>query len=273
MLELLDEAIKNYDNVGDYDFGYMHAMYLLAQFREKKTFPLVIQIAALPEKYVAPLLGGLITGDLHKIIASVYDGDLAAIQQLIEEPSLYEWCRGAALQSLLVLVKADMLDRRWVINYFKSLFSHPVFKEDYAATTNLVRTAYDLYPAELYDDIKLAFEQGRVDTFSLNMEDVDRILSLEEKAALEQCLTERYYGLIHDVLESMGNWFCFKKEEPSDRNSDEFQDDEPESMSRPRNHSPVLPYYRETPKVGRNAPCPCGSGKKYEKCCLHATMH
>jgi tetratricopeptide (TPR) repeat protein len=24
-------------------------------------------------------------------------------------------------------------------------------------------------------------------------------------------------------------------------------------------------------KPGRNAPCPCGSGKKYKKCCLHAT--
>ena len=22
------------------------------------------------------------------------------------------------------------------------------------------------------------------------------------------------------------------------------------------------------PKVGRNEPCPCGSGKKYKKCCL-----
>jgi len=24
---------------------------------------------------------------------------------------------------------------------------------------------------------------------------------------------------------------------------------------------------RESPKVGRNAPCPCGSGRKYKKCC------
>jgi uncharacterized protein YchJ len=24
---------------------------------------------------------------------------------------------------------------------------------------------------------------------------------------------------------------------------------------------------REEPKVGRNDPCPCGSGKKYKKCC------
>jgi SEC-C motif-containing protein len=27
------------------------------------------------------------------------------------------------------------------------------------------------------------------------------------------------------------------------------------------------PYRRESPKIGRNAPCPCGSGKKYKKCC------
>lgn len=28
----------------------------------------------------------------------------------------------------------------------------------------------------------------------------------------------------------------------------------------------VGPVVRETPKVGRNEPCPCGSGKKYKKC-------
>jgi len=32
---------------------------------------------------------------------------------------------------------------------------------------------------------------------------------------------------------------------------------------------PVKPqtYVREGPKVGRNEPCPCGSGLKYKKCC------
>ncbi len=27
-------------------------------------------------------------------------------------------------------------------------------------------------------------------------------------------------------------------------------------------------YGRTSPKIGRNEPCPCGSGKKYKKCCL-----
>jgi uncharacterized protein len=29
------------------------------------------------------------------------------------------------------------------------------------------------------------------------------------------------------------------------------------------------PIINSEPKVGRNDPCPCGSGKKYKKCCLH----
>jgi preprotein translocase subunit SecA len=29
----------------------------------------------------------------------------------------------------------------------------------------------------------------------------------------------------------------------------------------------LQPVHRATPKVGRNEPCPCGSGKKYKKCC------
>ena len=32
---------------------------------------------------------------------------------------------------------------------------------------------------------------------------------------------------------------------------------------------PVETYVREQPKIGRNSPCPCGSGKKYKKCCMN----
>ena len=31
----------------------------------------------------------------------------------------------------------------------------------------------------------------------------------------------------------------------------------------------VSTVQRQTPRIGRNEPCPCGSGKKYKKCCLH----
>lgn len=34
-----------------------------------------------------------------------------------------------------------------------------------------------------------------------------------------------------------------------------------------------LTYRRSEPKVGRNEPCPCGSGKKYKLCCGRVTFH
>ncbi len=37
----------------------------------------------------------------------------------------------------------------------------------------------------------------------------------------------------------------------------------------PENRGKVVPFKRDSPKVGRNDPCPCGSGKKYKKCCLN----
>ncbi|MDP3097576.1 MAG: SEC-C metal-binding domain-containing protein [Syntrophales bacterium] len=38
-------------------------------------------------------------------------------------------------------------------------------------------------------------------------------------------------------------------------------------MSRGEDTPAAATFKRETAKVGRTDPCPCGSGKKYKKCC------
>ena len=45
-----------------------------------------------------------------------------------------------------------------------------------------------------------------------------------------------------------------------------IEEDEPFEEDDPFITSPS-PIRRDAPKVGRNDPCPCGSGKKYKKCC------
>jgi len=32
-------------------------------------------------------------------------------------------------------------------------------------------------------------------------------------------------------------------------------------------------FRRVMPKIGRNDPCPCGSGKKFKQCCARTTLH
>jgi hypothetical protein len=39
-------------------------------------------------------------------------------------------------------------------------------------------------------------------------------------------------------------------------------------FNRPGGGEGETPIFRDTPRISRNAPCPCGSGKKYKRCCL-----
>lgn len=45
---------------------------------------------------------------------------------------------------------------------------------------------------------------------------------------------------------------------------EEIKESEPEELF----YSGSLPYIKQEKKIGRNDSCPCGSGKKYKKCCM-----
>ncbi len=47
---------------------------------------------------------------------------------------------------------------------------------------------------------------------------------------------------------------------------------EQERLQRHKNRPSGPPHINLPPKIGRNEPCPCGSGKKYKKCCLQAKV-
>lgn len=48
----------------------------------------------------------------------------------------------------------------------------------------------------------------------------------------------------------------------------DYLDDDTDDMDAiPPFYPESEPYIRDQPKTGRNDPCPCGSGKKYKKCC------
>ncbi len=66
---------------------------------------------------------------------------------------------------------------------------------------------------------------------------------------------------------------AMEEERRTDETEFEFQHaeaasalDQPEEQAEPSSPEEQRPYVREGKKVGRNSPCPCGSGKKYKQC-------
>ena len=46
----------------------------------------------------------------------------------------------------------------------------------------------------------------------------------------------------------------------------------PQQAPKPQDTRKPETFRREMPKVGRNDPCPCGSGKKYKNCCMNKDL-
>lgn len=229
----------------------LFALYILSQFREQKAFPLIIELARLPEERLDYMIGDALTEALPQFIGSTYDGNLEIIKALIEDPQACIWSRSAALRSLLILFKTGILEREFILNYLKNLFHHPSFIEDEDATATLIGVACDLYPDEIYTEIKEAYEKDRVNTTWIGIRDVDRTLQLGKEEALRRDIYENsHFDVITDVIKKT-SWWAYAKE------------------SEEKNLFNVsTTFKREAPKVGRNDPCFCGSGKKYKKCCL-----
>jgi preprotein translocase subunit SecA len=127
----------------------------------------------------------------------------------------------------------------------------------------LICAVADLPAPELLKEVRQAYAEGLIDDTVADLEGIESDLTQPNPGRLER------RHLITDAIAEMEWWSSFHPE-----------DHWPKSLPEPE--TPVLPpaipapstlgyvapepFVRE-PKIGRNDPCPCGSGKKYKKCC------
>ena len=71
-------------------------------------------------------------------------------------------------------------------------------------------------------------------------------------------------GYVGRIGEDMSHALAYLQEEDEEDEDDEADEDDEEEYPPLR----LAPERREGKPVSRNAPCPCGSGKKYKRCCL-----
>jgi len=243
--------------------AHLYAMFLLAQFRETRALPLVLKIARLDGDLLDSLFGDFITESLGNVLASVCGGSVEEIQALIEDADADEWVRGAALGSLVALVGAGIRTREEVLDYFASLFRGGLTDKNEIVWSDLVVYSTDLYGTELVGDIERAYSEGLIDEGMIGLDDVHRDLAKGKEWALERLATNPHRHLVDDTVKEMEWWACFREKEPrAAPEKDRYLE-----AADPVIESWPAPYKRTGPKIGRNDPCPCGSGKKYKKCC------
>ena len=245
------------------------AMFLLAQFRESRAYGSMIQIAR--HRLADDFLGDTITEGLNRVLASVSAGDPQPIQLLIEDDDANEYARGAGLQALGGMMRQGLLDRTRLSDYLKDLYQGKLQREESHVWNALVMVSTDLAFPEHLELIRQAYEDDLADPGFEPLESVEERLETGEVDSheLEQ------YRFVDDVIDEMSWWACFSETETAsdlpftdDELPEEEDWDDPQQSPLLRNQTSFSGYRRQEPKIGRNDPCPCGSGKKYKKCCL-----
>lgn len=274
LLEILEFTVNNAEELSKEESFILHiiAMYALAYFREKRAYPGIVAIAKLPSRVINPLLEDTITEGLSSIIASVCDGTLDPIKEIIENRECDRYVKRAALSSLVALVANKVTDREEVVCYFKELYNQKIHLLDEDVIECLIDKSLDIHPLGLEDEINKANDG---DILGYSSPDID--FRLEEQGSqciecvLEEAKMYSEYRFVskEDVL-SLSKWLgkTNRIEDIYDNGGEEYNpfgygldDDEDDSVY--ENTTTV----RNIQKIGRNQPCPCGSGKKYKKCC------
>ena len=206
LLGVLQEALMRLYDIIEHDNyqGHLYAMYLLAQFREKKAYPLIIELISFPGEIPHAVLGDVLTEDLSKILASVAGGDIAPLKKVIESSHLNEYVRAACQTALVTLVGCSLLSRREVIDYFMTLFRGKMKRTPSFAWDNLISCGCDLYPEELFQEIESAFLDGLIEESFICFEDVKAIL--REKKEVHLIRLHHTAELVEDTVSEMEKW-------------------------------------------------------------------
>ncbi len=148
-----------------------------------------------------------------------------------------------AVTSLAVFARKYSSQKNEIKNYILKSFN-TTSDTEFAAL--IVDDLVSLHDASVLPDIQRAFEEGRIEEFIINMEDIESIISDTTDKRFERHLKEPVDHFSRKEIEYLHNLHYTRSEK---------KDVEPAEVESKK-------------KIGRNDPCPCGSGKKYKKCCM-----
>ncbi len=191
-------------------FAHIYAIMLLGHFKEPRSHEAIVKLAGLPDDMAEKLLGDMITEDLRVILYGTCGGSLELIKSLALKEDANVYSRGAALDAMVFAVAEGMVSREEVLSFFSAMLDRLQETESVSEVwSQLADAACDLYPEELIDKLKDAYDKGRIDSWTVSYEDMEEALQGGEEACLEKVKKRLEARSFDDLHERMEWWACF----------------------------------------------------------------
>lgn len=269
---ILDDVVRRYEyfkNKVDEDEWVeeeqtflIHALFLLTELNATESLDKVLQLLRQDEELLGFWLGDYLTEEIWRTIYQLGNNELKKLKDFVLEPNIYT---SARYEVCAVIVQIAFHEQgrkpevvKWINDVLEFLSNNKedddLIDSDFNAF--IVCDIIQLKAIELLPVVKTFFDNELVSTGicgDFKSVENDTITSLEK-----DYYKHSLYNIYDRYTHILTTWASYK--EDNEQINDELDDyDSPVFLQEKTINS--------EPKIGRNNPCHCGSGKKYKKCC------
>jgi hypothetical protein len=214
LIEVLEDvcsAPEEYAEREDH-FGHIYALMLLGHFKESRAHEVIVKLLSLPGELPFQLFGDTVTEDAPIILLSTCGGDFEEIKKLALNQEANEFCRGAALEAIAYGVVAKALEREDAIRFYEEALENRKSELPSHFHNDLACCILDLYPEELLELVRQAYEDGYIDSGYVGFHSFEETLNKGKEKCLEKLHLEMEGRSLEDLHQRMSWWACFDQE-------------------------------------------------------------
>jgi hypothetical protein len=239
--------------------------HLLGEWREKSAYRPLAALLRLPTVEIEDVLGDATTETSHRVMAAVFDGDPAPLYEIIGDSAADEFIRARMCEAVAMLTLRGELPRAEAGRFLRACFDELEPQAKSLVWEGWQSAIAMLGLVELVPLVKQVSERAFNDPEWFRFEDFEADLQRALAGNPVDRGVEREFELFEDTVAELSTWSYVEAEEDRGEWGDDVERVADERLLWSPSEGPAVNPYRD---VGRNDPCPCGSGKKFKKCCL-----
>jgi len=279
-----------------------HAIFLLAEIKAVESTPVIYKILDQSENYFDWFLIDIFDQNLLDPLYTLLSENPANLNDLIMLPQKRVGARIIALDLLKEIALQEPDKKLMVLGYYRQIIDFLLSStpeddvQDTMVTDGIIMNLIDLGAIALLPEIKKLRDSEMSALYNMTDMDImeatmrDRSHTQEKLQLLPMIAHYReVQAEIDELNEEFENYeddFNFDRDKilsmlPDNITQEEFMSllekaaklksdsdqSPPDFFDKTSSPGPKMSVVK-SPKVGRNDPCPCGSGKKYKKCCI-----
>jgi uncharacterized protein len=244
---------------GDLASAYF-LLHVCAEKGETKAFPLLISLSKDPAG-IDDILGDSQLIVQPSIMISLFDGNTDALLSLLDAPDATVMTKAATFAAMAWLTAAERMDRDKV-RATLAAFPQKAEGNPLAGWDGWAMAAALLADESTMVKVREAYRHEDISDLMPDLAEVEDVFEIARGESDPLTVFEREgLGPINDAIARLAMTEVELQEMFAEVATDEGATGEADARA------PGEPAANPFRNVGRNDPCPCGSGKKFKKCC------